>query len=306
MLKPQFKIIQKKELSDYGKFVIEPLEQGYGMTVGNALRRCLLTSLPGAAIVALEIEGVRHQFTTLAGMKEDIAELILNIKQLRVGYVGKDEVHLNLEAVGPKKVTGWDIKAPAGVVVINKDLVLANLSDKKSKLKMKMKVGVGLGYSSVEDRKTSRLGVIPVDAAFSPVQRVNFRVESTRVGRRTDFDKLILEMWTDGSIKPKQTIEDAAKILVAYFKQIYEPTFEKTGKDKEEISYKDKELLHLTVEELDLPTRIANALHKGGYRTVGDLKTAKKSEIAKVKNLGSKSVENVVEALKNKGIVIEE
>jgi len=304
MIKPQFKITAREERSDYGKFVIKPLEQGYGVTIGNALRRCLLTSLPGAAVVEVEIDGARHQFTTLVGAREDIVELILNIKQLRVKYSGEKEVKLTLEAVGPKTVTAKDIKAPAEVEIVNKDLVLANLADRKSSLKMKLKVKTGLGYLSVEERKVTRVGVIPVDALFTPVQRVNFQVQSTRVGRRIDFDKLTMEVWTDGSIAPKQTIEDAATILVGYFKQIYKPTFAKKKEVKDQLSFKDQELLNLTVEELDLPTRIANALRKGGYKTVKNLKQAKKSEISKVKNLGSKSVETVVKVLKEKGIEI--
>lgn len=306
MLKPQFRITAKKEKTDYGKFELEPLEQGYGMTVGNALRRCLLSSLPGASVVEVEIDGVRHQFTGLAGMKEDIVELILNIKQLRFKYDQEKEVQLTLETRGPKEVTAKDIKTPAGVEILNKDLVLANLADKKSKLKMKLKVVLGMGYSLVEERKVTRVGVIPIDAAFTPVLKVNLKVQSTRVGRRTDFDKLIMEIWTDGSIKPKTALEDSARILVSYFKQIYEPTFIKKKESQEEISFKDKELLNLTVEELDLPTRIANALRKGGYKTVKHLKLTKKEEIAKVKNLGSKSVETVVAVLKEKGIEIGE
>jgi len=305
MLKPQFKITAKQKKADYGQYMIEPLEQGYGQTVGNALRRCLLSSLPGAAVTEVEIDGVRHQFTTLAGMKEDIVELILNIKQLRIKYTGDKEVQLSLEAKGPKKVTAADIRTPAHVTIINKDLVLANLADKNSKLKMKIKVGVGLGYSPVEERKVSTVGVIPTDAAFSPIQRVNYHIESTRVGRRTDYDRLVMEIWTDGTVEPKKALEDAARVLVKYFQQVYEPTFEKV-ETEEKVSLEDQEILNLTVEELDLPTRIANALRKGDYKTVKSLKKAKKAEIAQVKNLGAKSVEVVVNILKEKGITLED
>ena len=305
MLKPQFKITSKKKKADYGVFVIEPLEQGYGHTLGNALRRCLLTSLVGAAVVELKIDGARHQFTTLSGLKEDIVELILNIKQLRVKCKEEKKIELKLDVHGPKRVTAKDIQTPPGVEIINKDLVLANLADKKSKLKITMKVRSGVGYSSVEERKVSTVGVIPIDAAFSPISRVNYKVKSTRVGRRTDFDKLVLEIWTDGSIAPKEALEKAAKILASYFKQVYEPTFDKQKAEKV-ISFEDQEILNLTVEELDLPTRIANALRKGGYKTVEDLKKAKKTDIAQVKNLGNKSVEVVVATLEEKGITLEE
>lgn len=304
MLNPQFKITEKKKSDDYAKFIIEPLEQGYGQTIGNALRRCLLTSLPGAAVVELEIGGVQHQFSTLSGMKEDIVELILNVKQLRIKYSGKKEAKLVLDIKGPGKIVAGDIKAPSDVEIINKDLVLANLADKNSKLKITMKAVVGMGYSPVEERKTSRVGVIPVDAAFSPIKRVNYQVESTRVGRRTDFDKLVMEIWTDGSIEPEKALDEAARILVKYFKQIYAPVFEEK-EEKEVIDFKDQEILNLTVEELDLPTRIANALRKGGYKTVKELKHAKKAEVAQVKNLGGKSVEIIIDILKRKGIEIE-
>jgi len=301
MLSPQFTVTAKKETADYGQFIIEPLEQGYGHTIGNALRRCLLTSLPGAAVMEATIDGVHHQFTALSGMKEDIVKFILNVKQLRIKYSGEDEVELKLDAKGPGEVKAKDIQAPSGVEILNKDLVLAKLADSKSKLKAKLKIGVGLGYSPMEERKVTTVGVIPVDAAFSPVQRVNYQVVSTRVGRRTDFDKLVMEIWTDGTVVPKNALEEAAKILVRYFRQAYEPTFEKK-EEKEEISLEDQEVLKLTVEELDLPTRIANALRKGGYKTVKDLKLAKKSNVSQVKNLGAKSVEVVVDTLKAKGI----
>lgn len=305
MLKPQFTVTAEKESADYGRFIIEPLEQGYGHTVGNALRRCLLTSLPGAAVTEVEVDGVRHQFSTLSGMKEDIVEFILSVKQLRIKYSGEGEVQLRLEAKGPGKVKARDIKTPAEVEIVNPDLVLAKLADNKSKLKATLKVMVGMGYSPMEERKVSTVGVIPVDAAFSPIQRVNYQVVSTRVGRRTDFDKLVMEVWTDGTIEPRQALDEAARILVKYFKQMYEPTFEKK-ETKEEVSLEDQEVLKLTVEELDLPTRIANALRKGGYKTVKDLKQAKRSDVAEVKNLGAKSVDVVVKTLKDKGVELAE
>lgn len=305
MLKPQFKVTAEKETVDYGKFVIEPLEQGYGHTVGNALRRCLLTSLSGAAVTEASIDGVRHQFTTLSGMKEDIVEFILNVKQLRIKYSGDKEVELKLEAKGPGEVTAKDIKTPAEVEIINKDLVLAKLADSKAKLKVTLRVSSGMGYSPMEERKITTVGVIPVDAAFSPVTRVNYQVVSTRVGRRTDFDKLVMEIWTDGTVEPHEALDRAAETLVGYFKQVYDPTFEKKEKE-EQVSLEDQEVLRLTVEELDLPTRIANALRKGGYKTVKDLKSAKRTDIAEVKNLGAKSVEVVVKTIKDKGIELAE
>lgn len=288
MLKPQFKVNIDEHSKDYGRFFLEPLEQGYGHTLGNALRRCLLTSLEGAAVTQVKIEGIKHQFSTLEGLKEDVVELLLNIKQLRIKYLGEKETSLRLEAKGPGKIKASQIKTPADVKIVNKDLVLASLADKNSKLVMEMKVVRGLGYSPAEERKIETVGVIPIDASFAPVTRVNYKVEATRVGRRTDFDRLILEIWTNGTVKPLDALEKGAKILEVHFKQIYAPSLERVVEKEEK--KEDEEVLLLTVEELGLPTRIANALSRGGYKTVRDLVKAKKEDISSVKNLGVKSI----------------
>ena len=303
-IKPTFKIKTLKKKPNYARFIIEPLIQGYGHTVGNALRRCLLISLPGAAITRLKIEGVNHQFSTLAGVKEDMVEFILNLKQVKIDYKKSKEVKAVLEIKGPGEVKAGDIKTPAGVKIVNKGLKLATLADKNVKLNVKLWINSGYGYSQVEERKSTTLGIIPVDAIFTPIVRVNYKVESTRVGRRTDFDKLILEIWTDGSIKPKEALENAATTLVSFFKQIYSPVFEK--KKKEEKKSKDDEVLKLTVEELNLPTRIANALRRGGYGTIKDLTKVSKEDISKVKNLGKKSIDTIIEKLAEKGVKIKE
>lgn len=300
MIKPSFKIKTLEEKKDYGRFVIEPLQQSFGHTLGNALRRCLLITIPGAAVTKVKIEGVRHQFSTLEGMKEDIVELILNIKQIMVIYKDNKEVKLRLRAKGPKEVKAGDITTPAEVEIVNKELQLAKLADKNTKLDVDLWVNSGYGYSLAEERKTSTLGVMPVDATFSPVTRINYKVEATRVGRRTDFDKLILEIWTNGTIKPKDSLVKAAEILVSFFKQIYSPAVDK--KEKKENLVVENESLKLTVEELNLPTRVANALRKGGYETVKDLNLATKEEVSKVKNLGAKSVDVVAKKLKQKGV----
>lgn len=300
MLKPQFKVKVDKKTADYGRFFLEPLEQGYGHTLGNALRRCLLTSLEGTAVTQVKIEGGRHKFSTLEGLKEDIVQLILNIKKLRIKYDGEKETKLKLTTRGSGEIKASMIETPANVKIINKDLVLANLADKKSKLEIEMIVVKGLGYSPAEERKIETIGVIPVDALFSPVARVNYKVEATRVGRRTDFDRLILEIWADGTVKPQEALETGAKILVSYFKQIFAPTFEKVAEKKEK--KQDEEVLSLTVEELSLPTRIANALIRGGYKNVRDLTKAKKEKIASVKNLGIKSVAIIEKRLKERDV----
>lgn len=303
-VKPTFKIKPVAEKAGYGEYILEPLEQGFGRTIGTALRRCLLSSLAGAAITQIKIDGVRHQFSTLPGVKEDIVELILNLKQIRVAYQGKKEVKAVLEAKGPGEVTAKEIKLPAGVKLINPQLHLCTLADKKAKLSLELWINTGYGYSSAEERKSNTLGVMPVDALFSPITRVNYLIEATRVGRRTDFDKLVMQIWTDGSLKPKLAMEEAAKIIVSYFTQVFHPVYEE--EKAPEIKVEDNEVLKLTVEELDLPTRIANALRRGGYGTVKDLTKAKPEDISKVKNLGKKSIETITEKLTKKGVSLKQ
>jgi len=300
MIDPLFQIKKEKETATFGQLVIEPLEKGYGHTLGNALRRVLLTSLPGAAITQVKIRGVKHQFSTLPGLKEDIIELILNLKSLQLQYDGQKPVKLNLDVTGPAEVKASDIEAPAAVKIVNPDLVLGHLADKKSRLKAELVVESGFGYSPAEERKTDKLGVIIVDASFSPIRKVNYKVESTRVGRRTDLDRLVLEITTNGTIKPSEALKKAAEILVAYFNQVVSPKKAPKAKKKKEGLATGE--LELTVEELDLPTRIANALRRGGYENLGDLANASRADLAKVKNLGEKSVQIVETVLKKKGI----
>jgi len=303
-MKANFKITAVAETKDFGKFEISPLETGYGLTLGNALRRVLLTSLPGAAVTSILVDGVTHQFTTLQGVKEDVVELVLNLKQVRFEYHGDKPVSASITAAGPAKIKAGDIKAPATVKVVNKDLLLATLADKKSTLNVKMEINSGYGYSPAKDRTAAQLGEIVLDAAFTPVVRVNYTVEASRVGRSTDLDKLVLEIYTDGSLKPSKALKDAAEILIVYFTQLVHPTFAKEAK-KAVAETDDDEALKLSVEELDLPTRIANALKKGGYAYVKDFNGATREEIAKVKNLGGKSVDIILKKLKNKGIDIQ-
>jgi len=304
MLTPSFKTTAIKQTKDYGEFALEPLEQGYGHTLGNSLRRVLLSSLEGADITEIKITGVKHQFTTLDGLQEDIVELILNLKKVRLSYSGeKESENLTLDIKGAKEVKASDIKTPATVTIHNPDLKLATLADKSSKLSIKMTVQKGQGFSPAEDRKSNSIGVIPIDAAFSPVVRVAYRVEQTRVGRRTDYDKLIMQVWTDGSVKPKATLLQAAEILVGFFRQVYKPTFKKEVKSEEsELPQFNGEVYDLTVEELELPTRIANALRRGGYKTVRHIVEAKIEDLTKVKNLGDKSIQKVKKALAKKDV----
>lgn len=304
MNEPIFQIKTERETREEGVFILEPLEQGYGNTLGNPLRRVLLSSLPGAAVTFVKIAGVRHQFATIPGLKEDATELILNIKQLRIKYEGEKPVTIQLDASGPGEVKAGQIKTPTGVEIINKDLVLGNLADKKSKLSVEMTVERGYGYSPFEDRKSDTVGVIPIDAIFSPVIRVNQKIEATRVGRMTNFDKLILEIYTDGTITPSEALKQATKILLAYFEQIINPKKIETPKETK-VSLPN-EIMKLTIEELTLPTRIINALDKAGYKTVENLISSDSKELAKIKNLGAKSLKIIAAALKEKGVVFGE
>jgi DNA-directed RNA polymerase subunit alpha len=279
--------------------VVEPLAKGFGHTLGNALRRVLLTSIKGAAVTQIKLEGVKHKFSTLLGMKEDIIELILNLKQLRIKYAGEKPIKLELEKNGPGRVTAGDIGKAPGLTIINPKLVLANLAKRENRLKMELWVESGVGYQLAEERKSDQVGVIPLDAAFSPIRRVNYWVEATRVGQRTDLDRLIMEITTNGTIEVEAAVKEAARILRAFFAQAVEP--------KEVVAEKlspkgDDPVLKLTIEELDLPIRIANALRKNGFLLVADLVAVSKADLVRVKNLGEKSFSVITETLKKKGL----
>lgn len=302
MKQPFFEIKKdsSKSQENYAKFTISPLEAGYGHTLGTSLRRILLSSLTGAAITKAQIASVKHQFSTLKGLKEDVVEFILNLKQIRLIYKGTDPVKLTLSVKGPGIVKAGDIKAPASVKIINPDLVLANLA-KSGKLEVKMEAETGVGYSSSEERKTDRVGLIPVDALFSPVVKVNYTVEETRVGRKTNFDKLVLEIWTDSTLKPEEALVKAAEIAVSYFKQIVSPQQEEKKEEEEKVDSLGP-VGNLSVEEIGLPTRVANALVKAGYDTVKKLAKAEKKDLVKVRNLGEKSLKIIRIALAEKGV----
>ncbi len=302
---PSFQITEVGDGETHSNLVIEPLEQGYGHTLGNALRRVLLTSLPGYAITKVRIDGVDHQYTSLEGMTEDVLELILNVRQVRIAGETNSTGTLRLNVTGPAEVTAADIEADAGFSVINPDQHIADLAKGKS-ISMEMTVEAGMGYIMATDRKTETIGEIPVDSLFSPVIKVSYSVEATRVGRKTDYDKLVLDVHTDGTIKPLAAVQQAAQILVRQFSQVINPTSPTQVEEEVLLSPEEAEVLRLTVEELDLPTRIANALRKGGFKTVGDLVGTPKPTIAKVKNLGEKSVDVINDALMKKGVTLGE
>lgn len=300
----KFKVITKEEKPDYGKFSIETLEQGYGHTLGNALRRVLLSSLEGAAITSVKIEGVKHQFATLEGLKEDIVDFVLNLKKVRIKiYEGEKPIKLTISVQGPKTITAADIKTPPEAEIVNKDLYLGSLADKKSRLEAGMTAEKGYGYSLTEERATGTIGLIPLDGTFTPVTRVNYKVETARLGRMANLDRLIMEIWTDGTIEPKKALEEAAKILVDHFLQIYQPkaVFEEGVAVSPSVS---EEVLKMTLEELELPTRIVNSFKNAGVETIGQLLGTPRKDLLKIKNLGAKSLSLVEEKLREKGVAL--
>lgn len=297
-----FEIKKEGKKDNYGKFIISPLAQGYGNTLGNSLRRVLLTDLPGAAITSVRISGVKHQFSTLKGMKQDIVEFVLNLKKVRFAYDSDKEVNATLSVKGPGEVKAKDIKVPANIRVANPELVLA-LLNKGAKLDAKIKIESGVGYQLVDESSKVGIGLIPLDASFSPVLRVNYKIEETRVGRFTNYDKLILEIWTDGTMNPSDALKKASKILIAYFNQIVTP--KKAKKKVEKVDDGLGAVGNLSVEEIALPTRVANALVKAGYETVEKLVKAKREELVKVRNLGEKSIKIIDVALAEKNVRLE-
>ncbi|MDO8514987.1 MAG: DNA-directed RNA polymerase subunit alpha [bacterium] len=301
---PNFKVKVDNETSDYGRFLFEPLAQGYGHTLGNAIRRVLLSSLPGAAVTSIKIDGVKHQFQTLPGLKEDIVELVLNLKKLRLKLNDAEKAVINLEVTGPGVVTAKDIEESVEVEVINKDLYLGTLADKKSKLSIELTVEKGYGYSLADERKSDAVGVLVTDAAFSPIVRVNYTVEVARVGRMTNFDKLVLDVWTDGTISPAEAVKSAAKILTSYFIQIYEPKAVLEDANVAVTPTISDDVLKMLIEELDLPVRLENTLKKGGIETVGHLLGTPRKDLLKIKNFGGKSFGIVEEKLREKGVAI--
>jgi DNA-directed RNA polymerase subunit alpha len=304
MTEPTFQIKAEVEQQGFGKFMLEPLEQGYGQTLGNSLRRVLLTSLPGAAITSVKVEGVRHQYSTLPGMKEDVVEFLLNLKKVRLTLEGAETATMTLKKSGPGVVTAADIDVSAGVTIVNPDLVLANLADKKVTLDAQMTVTKGFGYVPVEERQNEEVGMLLIDALYTPIVRVNYRVEATRVGRMTNLDRLVMEIWTDGTISPRAALTQSAKQLVSYFSQVYDPQVAGAVEAPVATQTVSDEVMKMRIEELDIPTRIVNALSNGGIDTIGQMVATPRSELMKIKNLGGKSLSIVEDKLKEKGVTI--
>ena len=303
--KPRIECVETKEDGSYGKFVIEPLERGYGTTLGNSLRRILLSSLPGVAAHSIKIDGVLHEFSTVKGVKEDVTELILNVKGLSFKMSGDGPKTVYIDAEGPCEVKAGDIKTTDDVEVINKDLHIATLDD-NGKLYAEIEINRGRGYVTQNRNKRDDMpiGTIAVDSIYSPIQRVNFNVENTRVGQITDYDKLTLELWTNGTIRPEEAISLSAKILIEHFKLFMTLT---DNADNVEIMVEKEEdkkekVLEMTIEELDLSVRSYNCLKRAGINTVQELTEKSMEDMMKVRNLGKKSLEEVEHKLKALGL----
>lgn len=304
-MNPTFQVEENDASATHATIVIDPLENGYGHTLGNALRRVLLSSLPGTAITRLRIEGADHQFSTVDGLSEDVLEIALNVKQVRVKAATQDAGILRVSVTGPAEVTAADIECEAGFEIVNKEQVIATVA-KGQKFEAEMTVESGVGYVLADEKNVTTIGEIVLDALYSPVVKVSYNVEQTRVGRRTDYDKLVMDVETDGTITPLEAVNQAARILARQFSQVFDPVVIEEEEVEESLSPEEQEVLRLTVEELDLPTRIANALRKGGFKTVGDLNGAPRDVVAKVKNLGGKSVVLIDAALQKKGVSLGE
>ncbi len=304
--KPQIECIETPGDASYGKYVIEPLERGYGMTLGNALRRILLSSLPGTAATSIKIAGVQHEFSTISGVKEDVTEIVLNVKNLLTKLHCEGAKTVFIEATGPCEVTAGDIKSDGEVEVLNPELHLATL-DVGATLSMEIALSHGRGYVDAEHNKALRpnvIGVIPIDSIYSPVYKVNFSVENTRVGASSDYDKLTLEVWTDSTITARDAVSLGAKILCdhfALFTDLSDTLGDKSTVVEKATDSKDK-MLELTIEELDLSVRSFNCLKRANINTVEDLISKTEDEMMKVRNLGRKSLEEVINKLAMMGL----
>ncbi len=299
-----FKVKTESEKENFARVTIEPLEAGFGHTLGNSLRRVLLTSLPGAAVTSVKVDGVSHRFSVIDGVLEDVIEIILNIKKIRLNVHSDQPIKLKVRAAGKKEVKAKDLEIEGDGEIVNPEQHIATLTDAKSKFNIEMEASQGKGYSVSDDRKTDELGVISIDALFTPVVAVNYSVEPTRVGRRTDFDKLVLDVTTDGTILPLDAVNSAARILSDTFHKVYEPVVEEEV--KEDSSKISEEVLRLTIEELDLPVRITNALKAIEINTIEDLINTPRPQLLKAKNLGAKSIHLISEKLTERGLTLRE
>ena len=307
MKQPSFYTKKTDQTPTYGKFIIEPLPLSFGDSVGNSLRRTLLSSLQGAVITQVKIIGVPHMFSTMKGLKESALELILNLQQLRFDTPKEGSFKVHIEEKGEKKIEGKDIKGEA--TVINKDQYIAHITDAKIKLDVDAIVQTGTGFlgrDEIEDKETD---FIALDSFFSPVKKVNFKVEAARVGRKTNFDRLILELWTDGTITPEDALKQASEIMANHFNHILsgkdKPESKDEEKEKKDSAANNQKLKDIIIDELDLPSRVINALLRENIETIDDLVKVGREKLIEVKGLGKKSYSLIVDELKKMGIEID-
>ncbi len=303
--KPTIECVYSEEDPSYGKFIVEPLERGYGTTLGNSLRRILLNSLPGAAVTSVKIDGILHEFSTIPGVKEDVTEIILNLKHLAIALHGEDTKRALINAQGPMEVTAADIVADSELEIYNPDLHIATLEDNAS-LVMELNISTGRGYVPADQNKSENtpIAVIPIDSIYTPVQKVNFTVENTRVGQVTDYDRLILEIWTDGSISPEESVSIGAKIMQEHLKLFIDLTESMHSMEimvEKEEDQKEK-ALEMSIEELELSVRSFNCLKRASINTVEELTRKTEDDMMKVRNLGKKSLDEVKHKLEELGL----
>ena len=303
--KPNIKCLEIDNDSNYAKFVCEPLERGYGVTIGNSLRRILLSSLPGSAITSAKIEGVVHEFSTIQNVVEDVPEIILNLKSVRLKFDKNEEKVLRINFKGEGEVTAKDIITDGTVEVLNPDLHIATVSEGGS-LVMELTADMGRGYNTAEKNKKpdQPLGVLPIDSIYTPVKKVNYSVENTRVGQRVDYDKLTIEVWTDGSLKPYEALSLAAKVMTGHlelFIDLSEATKNTQVMIEKEESKKEK-VLEMSIEDLELSVRSFNCLKRANISTVEDLTNKSEADMMKVRNLGKKSLDEVTNKLHSLGL----
>ena len=300
-----------EETDNYGKFVVEPLERGYGTTLGNSLRRVMMASLPGAAITSIQIDGVLHEFSTVQGVTEDVTQIILNLKKVSLKIESEDAKDLELDVKGPAEVTAGDIQGDGDVTILNPDLHIATVAD-GAELHIMMTADKGRGYVPADQNKLRlsglEIGTLPIDSIYTPIERVNYTVENTRVGQSNDFDKLTLDVWTDGSLTPTAAISLAAKILTEHLEMFVNLTEEakdaKVMVEREE-THQEK-VLDKTIEELDLSVRSYNCLKRANIHTVEDLTKKTEDDMLKVRNLGKKSLDEVIYKLESYGLKLQD
>ena len=303
--KPNIKCLELDEVKNYAKFVCEPLERGYGITIGNSLRRILLSSLPGSAITSVKIDGVLHEFTTIPDVVEDVSDIILNLKMVRLKLDKNEEKVLRINVKGPADVKAGDIVTDGTVEVLNPDLHIATVAE-GGHLVMEMTAEMGRGYNSAEKNKKpdQALNVLPIDSIFTPVKKVNYSVESTRVGQMIDYDKLVIDVWTDGSLKPYEALSLAAKVMTEHLELFIDlsETAKNTQIMVEKEESKKEKVLEMSIEDLELSVRSFNCLKRGGISTVEDLTSKTISDMMKVRNLGKKSLDEVTNKLHALGL----